>query len=205
MLKPTVWSKKVQWNVGKAKDDKLSRKVWEVTEPFIFSKRNAIDVGTRFGGVAYYMCRNFDMTYCFDIKRKKTFPNSVIKEKVTHYHGPLGYKFKARNLKEWRSNPELGGRWHHEFIDEWLENIYNIDDFNFKDIDYYKIDTDGSEDAIIAGSEKTIKEYKPLIVCEDQHRDQKAAMDMLFDWGYKIVATNQTKQKDKVLLHESRL
>ena len=205
VVKPTVWPENVQWNIGKAKDDTLSKKVWKVTEPFIFSKRNAIDIGTRFGGVAHYMCKEFNHTYCFDIKIKNSFPNSVIKEKVIHYNCPLGYKFKKHDIKQWRSDPDKGAKWHHNFKQEWLENAYNIDDFNFENIDYYKIDTDGSEDTIIAGSEKTIKKYKPLIVCEDTYEEQKAALDMLLDWGYKIVAINQTKQQDKVLLHESRL
>lgn len=205
VVEPTVWPENVQWNIGKGKDDNRSRPAWDISVPFIFSKRNAIDVGTRFGGVAHYMCQEFNMTYCFDIKKKRAFPNSVIKEKVTHYNCPLGYKFKKHNIKDWRSDPDKGAKWHHNFKQEWLENAYNIDDFNFENIDYYKIDTDGSEDAIIAGSEKTIKKYKPLVVIEAQKPAQKIAVNMLIDWGYKIVANLDCKQEDKVLLHESRL
>ena len=206
VVEPTVWPKNSKWNIKKAKDDKLSREVWELTKPHIFSKRNAIDVGTRFGGVAHYMCQEFNMTYCFDIKKKLAFTESVIKEKVTHYNCPLGYKFKIFKLDEWRANPDKGAKWHHNFKQEWLENAYNIDDFNFENIDYYKIDTDGSEDTIIAGSEQTIKTHTPLVVIEAFKESQIKAVEMLIDWGYKVMKTKEDdKRQDKVLLHESRL
>ena len=212
MVEPTVWPSNVMWNTQKGKDDIKSSPVWKITEPFIFSTRNAIDVGTRVGGVAHYICKKFDHTYCFDMKIKKDFPCSVIKEKVTHYCCPLGYKFKSYDLKDWRNT--RGSNYRHTFKQEWLDKPINIDDFDFKDIDYYKIDTDGSEDTIIAGSEKTIKKYKPLIVIEacppngikpEGKESQKIAEEMLISWGYKIVAENNKYGKDNVMMHESRL
>lgn len=47
--------------------------------------------------------------------------------------------------------------------------VYTIDMFDFKDVDYIKIDVEGFEKKVLLGAKNTIDEYNPLIVIEQNH------------------------------------
>ena len=71
---------------------------------------------------------------------------------------------------------------------------FKLDDFEFEDIDFIKIDVEGFEKKVIQGAFKTILKYNPLLVIEQNDEilvgDQKFSaikyLEQNFD--YKVVA-----------------
>jgi hypothetical protein len=59
-----------------------------------------------------------------------------------------------------------------------------LDSFNFKDVSLIKIDVEGSEYDVIEGAQDTIKNERPIILCE-HHRDL-CSVDKLFSIINKI-------------------
>jgi hypothetical protein len=86
--------------------------------------------------------------------------------------------------------------------------LKTLDSFNFTNIDMIKIDVEGFEEEILAGSLETIKHNRPIIVVEQQKHEYKDAMTdkpsikILEGWGYTVVA--QFK-KDWVLKYQGVL
>lgn len=68
-----------------------------------------------------------------------------------------------------------------------------LDSFDFQELDFLKIDTEGFEENVLRGGEQTIKACKPVIVVE-QKRDMASrfgleplgAVRLLGSWGYQI-------------------
>jgi hypothetical protein len=48
-----------------------------------------------------------------------------------------------------------------------ITNMITIDSLNLERVDYMKIDVEGAEHLVIAGAERTIKKFKPVIYFED--------------------------------------
>jgi len=71
-----------------------------------------------------------------------------------------------------------------------------LDDFNFVDVDFIKIDVEGYENNVIKSGEFTIRKYKPVIVVEQKKRTIKydgykfAAVSTLASWGMDIAWEN---------------
>jgi len=68
--------------------------------------------------------------------------------------------------------------------------VVQLDNLNFHDINYIKIDCEGYEYRILQGAEQTIRRCRPVVVIEQKPHDayskqygQFAAVDLLKDWG----------------------
>jgi CO dehydrogenase/acetyl-CoA synthase delta subunit len=68
------------------------------------------------------------------------------------------------------------------------EQLYTIDEFNFSDIDYIKIDVDGYELNVLQGAVNTIKKYNPLLVVEQENSDTRAIDFCKINFNYDILA-----------------
>lgn len=160
---------------------------WELSQPFIKNKRNAIDIGCRDGEFTYYLQRSFEHVYAFDYRPSPHFHKNITNTNVTLFNCALGATVEnvmsggggqlenlatpAKNLKK-------------------LVTVYPLDLFNLTDVDYIKIDTDGYEMKIIKGAEKTLTNNNPVIVIEQGYFDKKEAMQYCIEnLGYKHVAT----------------
>ncbi len=66
-----------------------------------------------------------------------------------------------------RFDPEIIGR-----TDEIEVETRRIDDYDFRDVGFIKIDVEGHELAVLAGAEATVTRHKPtvLIECNDEHQ-----------------------------------
>lgn len=148
---------------------------WLVSLPFVQGVRNAIDIGCRDGEYTRYLCNHFQHVYCFDPRVRKFFPYNVDLCKVTHWGIPLGDK----------QDPERLGRGDSKLIKDRI--FYCLDDFNLKNIDYIKLDTDGYEMAIIKGALKTITRDWPVLVLEVFY-EKDTLKYVTEELGYKIKA-----------------
>lgn len=158
---------------------------YELSKPFIKKFRTAIDIGCRDGEYTRYLIRDFQDIFAFDPRTRKFFPHNVDVTRVTHFGVPLG----DNPISERIGNAPIGN-----------ENFCKLDDFNFTDVDYIKIDTDGYEKAVINGGLKTITTFWPVINLEVYfERDT-------LDWvqkelGYKIAAVDP-RGYDHILIKE---
>jgi len=139
------------------------RQTWEKSIPFIYSFRNAVDIGCRDGEYTRHLQNVFNHVFCFDPRKRPLFSGNVIKEKVTHFTCALG------NTKN--KYPRVGNNAMKEKYIPDPHSLPTLDSFDFKNIDYIKIDTDGYEYDIIQGGLNTIQKYRPLIVCETDRAD----------------------------------
>ena len=159
------------------------KKTWVASLPFITEKRNAIDVGCRDGEYTRYLHKDFDHVFCFDYRRRKLFHKNVDLSKVTHFKCALGEEHKIIKVSG-------GGSITAKKIpqEHWYdEQLYTIDEFNFLDIDYIKIDVDGYELNVLQGAVNTIKKYNPLLIVEQENGDTKAIDFCKINFKYDIL------------------
>lgn len=66
------------------------------------------------------------------------------------------------------------------FNDNYFVRTKLLDNFNFSQVDFIKIDAEGSEFDILQGAENTINEFRPVIVIEVWNT--KLKKEQLFNW-----------------------
>jgi len=159
---------------------------FNLTKPFIKNYRNAIDIGCRDGEFTRFLQNFFQHTFCFDPRSSSRFPGNVDLEKVSHFKCALGDKEETITMTGGTHKIVLGRTYNTE--------CFKLDDFEFEDIDFIKIDVEGFEKKVIQGAFKTILKYNPLLVIEQNDEilvgDQKFSaikyLEQNFD--YKVVA-----------------
>lgn len=164
------------------------KKTWVTSIPYITGKRNAIDIGCRDGEYTRYLHKEFNHTYCFDYRYRKLFSRNVDLSKVTHFKCALGDEHKIIKASG-------GGSITSQKVPDdkkYNEQLYTLDQFNFSDIDYIKIDVDGFEEQVLQGAIKTINKYQPLLVIEQENGDKRAIEFCIRNFNYKIEAWDET-------------
>jgi hypothetical protein len=139
------------------------------------------------------LIRDFENIFAFDPRTRKFFPKNVDTTRVTHFGVPLGDSTqpaeRIRNTERLKGKGENRG---------W----FYLDQFNLKDVDYIKIDTDGYEKAIISGAMQTITAYWPVINLEVYF--EKETLDfMINELGYTVKAVCP-RGYDHILVKEEK-
>lgn len=158
-------------------------KTYQVAKPYIKNFRSAIDVGCRDGDFTRPLNDDFKNVYCFDYRNRMT----VNSPKIHYYQYALGdvnedvKAFKGVIAKE------------REGIAHQIVTQKTLDSFNFKDVDFIKIDVEGHEYKVLQGGIETIKKYKPIIVIEENEAPEVFNKGKMFDatnflktLGYKV-------------------
>jgi len=172
-------------------DNHHCKDAYYISKPFIKSFRTAIDIGCRDGEYTRYLIRDFKDIYAFDPRTRKFFPKNVDTARVTHFGVPLGDSNEP--AERIRNNDAIKGKGGNR-------GWFYIDQFDFKDVDYIKIDTDGYEQAIINGAMKTITTYWPVINLEVYFETD--TLDFVTtELGYKVKATC-SRGYDHILVKE---
>ncbi len=83
-------------------------------------------------------------------------------------------------------------------------DICLLDDFEFDDVDFIKIDVEGYELFVLEGAEKTIEKYWPVVCIEQKDhgyfvKDRYAALKWLKKKGYKEAAKSHS---DYIMIHD---
>lgn len=73
--------------------------------------------------------------------------------------------------------------------------VRTLDMFDFKDVDYLKIDVEGFEKKVLLGAKRTLDRCNPLIIVEQNHvvlggDEQYSAKHYLESIGYRQVAVD---------------
>lgn len=169
--------------------DQNSRKLC-VTEAMRYVNHNqhAIDVGCRDGEYTRYLTRYFTHCYAFDYRYRIHFAHNVDTTRVTHFECALGEQpgtikasgrgnIRAKKIdREWL--PGEGGR---------AVAIYRLDEFGFRDVGLLKVDVDGMDEEVLRGAPGLIRNYKPVIIVEQQADSTHNAVGYLIaEFGYEI-------------------
>jgi FkbM family methyltransferase len=128
----------------------------------IEGRRTAIDVGAHKGIWTRVMMEEFDTVYSFEpilsnfLPLKDINPNSYnigIGEEASIAYFEPGY-----NTGMWHVTDE---------ITEHTSEIKRLDDYNFDNVDFIKIDVEGYELHVLKGAIDTITKNKPAILLEE--------------------------------------
>jgi FkbM family methyltransferase len=160
-----------------------------LSKPFIKNFRNALDIGCRVGEFTRYLHLDFDHVHAFDPRIWPDFRYNVDLSKVTHYRCALGDEIGEIRMYA-GSHVPTGGNTQSRDVP-----VYTLDMFDFRDVDYIKIDVEGFEKKVLLGAARTIERCNPLIVIEQndvvlegEHR--YSAKNYLESIGYRQVAVD---------------
>lgn len=135
--------------------------------------RNAIDIGAHIGLWSYNMAHEFKYVYAFEpVKEfRECFSLNVMFPNVALF--PVALGDNALERVEMVLTPDNTGSTH---VKEGVGNVEvkTLDAYEFQDIDFIKIDTEGYELKVLRGARETILRCKPVIIVE-QKRDMATA------------------------------
>jgi len=151
---------------------------YEFAMKHVKNRRVAVDIGAHIGLWSYFMAKDFKDLAAFEPMQKHRecwIENMAGVNNAEVYSCALGAQ-KGRVKIENRTFGSTGdtGVVPNESGDT---EIMRLDDFNFREVDFIKIDCEGYELAVLQGAVETIKRCKPCIVVE-----QKG--DMALKYGF---------------------
>ena len=165
---------------------------------YLKKKRSAIDIGANVGLWARDICKTFENAYLFEPyfenveclkKNLNEFQNFKIFEcALSNTIGFDDLHIYPNALGANTLNPKGDGKTQTVQIKK-----RKLDDFNFKEIDYIKIDVQFHELEVIEGSTNTLIENDPILCVESARRNEselqyvKKFVKLLEDLNYKII------------------
>ena len=122
--------------------------------------------------------------------RKNYYPLTFFKipDTVEKYNFGLGNKDEIQTLKipgNGQNNPAHGSFVRYgKGIVEHKVYVKRLDDYNFQDVDFIKIDVEWYELKVCQGAEQTIKKYMPTIMFENKRNEADNCKEYLESIGY---------------------
>lgn len=168
--------------------------------------RTAIDVGGHVGTWARHLAPRFKYLHAFEPVHifRQCFEKNVISNNVTLYSCALG---SVDGKVRMRIDPADSGGTHVDPVSESGDTmIRRLDEFDFQDVDFIKIDCEGFEHHVIDGAKSTIRRCKPCVIVEQKAHKLGAnfgikgtpAVDLLQSWGYRV---KKIMSGDYILTH----
>jgi len=161
--------------------------------------RVAIDIGAHIGLVSNQLSQKFQQVESFELNPSicKCLEINMFKKEcnnVTIHNCGLGNEKKLVSLK-YKAKDTLDKRSFGVHVDEKPGDILvkSLDSFNFKNVDFIKIDTEGYEPLVLLGALVTIKKFKPVIMLENKGYskrygyEEESVLEILKPFGYKII------------------
>jgi FkbM family methyltransferase len=181
-----------------------------------------IDVGTNNGIYALMFSKFFKSVHTFDPNPTLVLDEVRHNDKISYHNVGLGnINQKNKVFFTFVDNPSFSG-----FNKEYIFNIVSshiffneksnivetmvemktLDSYNFDNVDFIKIDAEGSEFDILLGAVKTIKKCHPTIQIEINSENKQKIKQFLEDLCYKCVSDSvdivryENKKLDKMPL-----
>ena len=157
-------------------------------------KHTAIDVGGHCGFWSFYLGVNFKKVYAFEPVEifRECFKKNIPHENVELLPVALGNEngFVSMNVEL-----ENTGATHVSNKIDGLNKVElkKLDDYEFTDIDFIKIDVEGYENQVVLGAKETLLRNKPIIIVEQKgfsdrfNETQFEAIDTLKSYGAKVI------------------
>lgn len=185
--------KRAEW-----RDGKLTYQIHKLDAAmkYVNERKVAIDVGAHVGLWSMWLIKYFSQVMSFEPSPRlgDIFHMNVEGSNHVLFRCALGmehgYISLTNNPGESTGNTHVGQYSEAKFPGS-IE-IRPLDSFEFKDVDFIKIDTEGFEYPVVAGATKTILSNKPIVVVEEKgydrryfNREPKAAVRYLESLGMK--------------------
>lgn len=187
----THFQRMLDKSVGKGGPARYQYQVRDRSVTYCQQRRTAIDIGANVGLWARDLCESFQLVVAFepvDIFRQCLLEN--ISSWNLHIEPfALGDCKTTANMIITQDN--MG----HTHVDpasmgNGTIEMRRLDDYNYDNIDYIKIDCEGFEYKVLQGGEETIRRCRPIVVIEQKPHDtysaeygQHAAVALLESWG----------------------
>lgn len=169
--------------------------------------RTAIDIGGNIGFWSRDFCDRFQNVEIFepDASNIECLESNLEHKKNYNLH-KIGLGAKAETKTFYKSMTTSGG--HSFFRDQVFENqveesvleIKRLDDYNFKNVDLIKIDTQGSEYDILLGGQQTLLDNDCVLNVEIEHKNElqrqagKKIIELLNTLGYTEYGRSRKKE-----------
>jgi FkbM family methyltransferase len=170
---------------------------------FVKSFNTAIDVGSWIGDSTILIADKFKNVKVFEpnisvldcckenLKTRNISNCDFFDIGLSNITGSQQLINKAKTFSGWISTVDLSDK---ETLKAITVNTAKLDDFNFKDIDFIKIDVDSHEGFLIEGSINFFKINNPVVMIESKRRDQQRyqnknmpdPLQLLQNFGYAI-------------------
>ena len=161
-----------------------AKKIRQWAWPFIKNFRTYIDVGAFTGDTSAPFVKDFKRVIAFE-PSPLIFPH--IPDTVEKYNVALGNQHEIQTLKVpgGTGNPVHGSLVRYgQGVIEHEVNVKCLDDYNFEDVDFIKIDVEWYELKVCQGAENTIKKYMPTIMFENKRNEADDCKQYLKTLGY---------------------
>ena len=139
--------------------------------PILKSTKTYLDIGASRGSASIPFLDIFDKIIAFEpnIEACKEL-SKVVLEKAPIHKDKIEVKNIALSNYDGKLEVEFGWTNPNFYIEPYKDNAQCtiIDSFNFKDVDFIKIDVEGEEFNVLMGAINTIKKYRPIILYEDK-------------------------------------
>jgi len=187
----THFQKMLDKSVAKGGPARYQYQVRDLSLTYCQQKRTAIDVGANVGLWSRDLVDHFNLVYAFEpveIFRQCLIEN-ISSWKLHIQNVALGDQRSKINMIITEDN--MG----HTHVDPTSYGngeieICLLDEFNYDEVDYIKIDCEGFEYRVLLGAQDTIRRNRPVIVVEQKPHNtysaeygQHAAIDLLESWG----------------------
>lgn len=158
-------------------------------QQFLKLKRRFIDIGANRGMYSFYYSRHFKNVECFEpIKETTTRLACLNKKNISIHNIGLSNKNESKTLYiPYKNNniatplASINKPSHFDYLKRKID-LKTLDDFNFKDVDFIKIDVEGNELNVLKGAIKTIQEWTPILLIEIEQRHNTQNIVSIFNF-----------------------
>lgn len=164
-----------QWlsKVNETVDGRLAYQNKKLTTALSFCRqfRNAIDIGAHCGLISFHITKRFNHTFAFEPveEHRDCFLQNVGGD-YTLFKCALG---SQNGFCSTQTTGGSSGDTHIVLDGAGTVQMHPLDEFGLHDIDFIKIDCEGTESLVIQGGLKTIMRDRPIILCEAKGHDAK--------------------------------
>ena len=157
-------------------------------------KHTAIDVGGHCGLWSFYLGANFKKVYTFEPVQifRECFKKNIPHENVELL--PVALR-NENSFVSMNVDLENTGATHvsTKTDDTNKVELKKLDDYEYVDVDFIKIDVEGYENQVVLGAKETLLRNKPIIIVEQKgfsdrfNETQFEAVDTLKSYGAKVI------------------
>lgn len=133
---------------------------------YVNNKTTAIDAGAHYGSWSRYMSLMFDNVHAFE-PHPKIF--ECLKKNIENYSNVKAYPAALSNVTSFVNIADGEENSGCNYVDgPGVIPSLVIDELDFDDVAFIKVDVEGYEYFVLRGAEKTLLKHKPIIHLEDK-------------------------------------